>query len=202
MYALSDAIDRNTGHDVHITVIHTLPGRLRFHLSEWPTGAAEFIEEIVVQVRGVRSVEANQVTGNVLVHYNTAFIDQQSLLHAVHAAVLCAPSRIEAREEVGTDIPMADGAPDSIRLVLPIVHLVYSCSPLGVAMHVAEIGWAIKGKRVGRGAMPALHLICCFSPLSLLLHLSELTWALAPFVPPRETSRPIPIAPAARRFNE
>jgi hypothetical protein len=52
MYALVDSIDRNTGDDVLITVIHTLPGRLRFHLSEWPTGGAEFIEEIVVRVRG------------------------------------------------------------------------------------------------------------------------------------------------------
>ncbi len=182
VYAMINVPDSTARDGLQVTLLHALPGRMRFHLSAWPTGGQEYIEAIIARVRGVQSVRTNHVTGNVLVYFNTALTDHQTLLDAARVALLLAPSPIHTRVAVGTDPQPADEGPDSIRLVLPMLHLVYSCSPLGVAMHLGEIGWAIKCRHPGRVVLPILHLICSFNPLSLLLHLGELGWALTPFI--------------------
>jgi len=187
MYAVIDAVDDTSRSGLEVTVRHAILGRLRLHVSQWPTGDPEYIEEIVARMRGVRSVRANRLTGNLLVYYNSAATNHQTLLNAVRTALLLAPSSIRILAGAGTDLRMADEAPDSIHLAMPMLHLVYSCSPLGVAMHLGEIGWAINCRRPRGTVVPILHLICSFSPLGLVLHLGELVWALAPFASVRRT---------------
>ncbi len=48
-------------------VVHTLPGRLRVHVPEWSGQGKRSIETQLRQVQGVRSVQANNLTSNILI---------------------------------------------------------------------------------------------------------------------------------------
>jgi calcium-translocating P-type ATPase len=64
-------------------VLHAVPGRLRIHLPGWSGGGRPQLEQRLRQVRGVRRVEANPVTGNILIGFDPRTTSQQSLLAAL-----------------------------------------------------------------------------------------------------------------------
>src|SRR5205085_5233834 len=66
-------------------LVHSLPGRMRVHLEGWPREGHCAVEARLCQVRGVHSVRANPLTGNVLIHFDPTATDEQTLLAVVQA---------------------------------------------------------------------------------------------------------------------
>jgi cation-transporting ATPase I len=66
-------------------ILHTLPGRLRLHLPEWSGQGKRGIEAHLRNMQGIRSVQANSVTGNVLIQYDPAVMNEQAILAEVRA---------------------------------------------------------------------------------------------------------------------
>ena len=64
-------------------VIHALPGRIRVHFPGWSGHGQWKVERRVRGLPGVRHVEANGLTGNVLICFDPAASDEQTLLAAV-----------------------------------------------------------------------------------------------------------------------
>jgi hypothetical protein len=56
---------------------------MRVHLAGWPREAHCVVEARLRQVRGVHSVQANALTGNVLIHFDRTATDEQTLLAVV-----------------------------------------------------------------------------------------------------------------------
>jgi calcium-translocating P-type ATPase len=67
-------------------VLSAVPGRLRVHLPGWPGGGAALIERRLRQVTGVRRVEANPLTGNVLTVFDAGAVARDTLLAALRSA--------------------------------------------------------------------------------------------------------------------
>jgi hypothetical protein len=79
-------------------VLSQTPGRLRVHLPAWHDGQAVWIEDQLRAVPGVEAVQANALTGNVLVHF-----DPQTITGAALLAALAGP-------EAGPAAPPQNGA--------------------------------------------------------------------------------------------
>lgn len=83
-------------------LLHALPGRIRVQLPQWSGRLQRKLEAAICQLPGVRSAQANPLTGNVLISFDPAAIDQEDLLTALSA--------IET-ETISAD-QRADGATD------------------------------------------------------------------------------------------
>jgi calcium-translocating P-type ATPase len=67
-------------------VLHAVPGRLRVHLPGWLGGGRLQIERHLHRLTGVQRVEANPITGNVLIGFDLKATDQNTLLAALGRA--------------------------------------------------------------------------------------------------------------------
>lgn len=63
-------------------ILHVLPGRVRLHLPGWSAYDREGLETRLGMLAGVRRVQANPCTGNVLVHFNPKATNETILLAA------------------------------------------------------------------------------------------------------------------------
>ncbi len=72
-------------------ILHTIPGRLRVHLPGWGGQGKRNIETRLRQVEGVQNVQANALTGNVLIQFDPAVTNEQSILAVVNALVTIEP---------------------------------------------------------------------------------------------------------------
>lgn len=68
-------------------VLSVIPGRLRLHLTGWTNGSAERIEDFLRRINGVKSVQANLLTRNVLVQFDPLVTDADTLLAKLSKAV-------------------------------------------------------------------------------------------------------------------
>jgi len=64
-------------------VIHALAGRVRVHLPAWSGGERRQLEARLRRVPGVRRAEANPVTRNVLVVFDPARTNSETVLAAL-----------------------------------------------------------------------------------------------------------------------
>lgn len=78
----------STGEIKKFAILHALRGRVRVHLDDWGGKGQQRIEARLRAVPGVRSAQANPLTGNVLVQYDSAQIDEVGVLEAIRG--LCA----------------------------------------------------------------------------------------------------------------
>jgi cation transport ATPase len=78
-------------------VLHALPGRVRVHLPAWPSGGRGNIENRVRQLRGVRRVAANPVTGNVLIGFDPEATNPATLLADLKLPGPAAPAPADDR---------------------------------------------------------------------------------------------------------
>jgi copper chaperone CopZ len=85
--------------------VHALPGRMRVHLTGWPREGHCAVEARLRQVRGVHSVQANPLTGNVLIHFDPTATDEQTVLAV---AQTLKPVSISRRGEI---LPSSPGVP-------------------------------------------------------------------------------------------
>ncbi len=72
-------------------LLHSLPGRMRVHVPAW-SGQPRGIETRLRQLPGVKSAQANPLTGNILIGFDPAVTDQQALLAALRALEPEAPA--------------------------------------------------------------------------------------------------------------
>jgi copper chaperone CopZ len=86
-------------------LVHSLPGRMRMHLAGWPRAGQCAVEARLCQVPGVHSVQANPLTGNVLIHFDPTATDEQTLLAVVQTLK---PVSISRRGEI---LPSSPGVP-------------------------------------------------------------------------------------------
>jgi hypothetical protein len=75
--------------------MHSLPGRMRVHLTGWSREGHGAVEARLRQVPGVHSVQANPLTGNVLIHFDPTATDAQTLLAVVQTLKPVSLSRSE-----------------------------------------------------------------------------------------------------------
>jgi len=73
-----------------VTIVHAMPGRIRVRLdraSRSPEGVQSLVDAIS-KVEGVRQVQANPVSGSILVHYDPEVLGIEGLYLAARAANL------------------------------------------------------------------------------------------------------------------
>ncbi|GCE07392.1 hypothetical protein KDAU_47210 [Dictyobacter aurantiacus] len=68
-----------------IDVLHTITGRVRVHVPDWSGQGRRHVEMQLQQLPGVERVQANPVTGNILVLFDPTVQSEQSILQAVQA---------------------------------------------------------------------------------------------------------------------
>src|SRR5690242_7175897 len=64
-------------------VLHAIPGRVRVHVPGWSGQGRRDIETRLRQIQGVLRVQANPLTGNMLISFNSTVIDEQTILKSV-----------------------------------------------------------------------------------------------------------------------
>ncbi|WP_220201360.1 cation-translocating P-type ATPase [Reticulibacter mediterranei] len=66
-------------------ILHAIPGRIRLHLPGWTGGGKQEIESQVRKESGVFRVQANPLTGNLLITFDPTITNEQTLLHSFYA---------------------------------------------------------------------------------------------------------------------
>lgn len=66
-------------------LLHALAGRARIHVPAWSGAPAAALDAQLRRLPGVRSAQANPLTGNVLVRFDPAAATAQTILEAVRA---------------------------------------------------------------------------------------------------------------------
>ena len=91
-----------------LSVLHAVPGRVRIHLSEWSGEGKRRLEANLRQVEGVRGVQANAVTRNILIQFDPIVTSEQNLLTIADTLAREASSAPESeRAEKNTSLPPA-----------------------------------------------------------------------------------------------
>jgi len=147
----------------NLTVLHALPGRLRVHL---PDRSEAELRRLVITLQAqpaVQSARANPLTGTVLVRFDTRALDTAALeaLIRVSGRAPAAPrpravtrerrweKRVALRRRSrpaprGPTRPTtATPSPRPTRVIWPVIHLLFCASPIGLALHVGEVCWAV-----------------------------------------------------------
>ncbi|HZU69141.1 MAG TPA: HAD-IC family P-type ATPase [Ktedonobacteraceae bacterium] len=83
-------------------VLHTIPGRIRVHVPAWSGQGNRSLETQLRQVHGVKNVQANSITGNILIQFDPALIDEQTLVKEVYSLDL---DMIHAQKEQSSPPP-------------------------------------------------------------------------------------------------
>src|SRR5579884_163386 len=64
-------------------VLHAIAGRIRVQIPGWSGGGKQSIEEKLRQLPGILSVQANSLTSNVLVTFDPATQNEQTIINAI-----------------------------------------------------------------------------------------------------------------------
>ncbi len=145
------------------TIRHALPGRLRVHLPDRSEAELRRLVRTLEALPAVRSARATPLTGTVLVRFDARAIDTATL-----ESLICAPGRPPAASHTRgvarerrwekrvalrrrsrplsrgrTRATTATPPPRPTRVLWPVVHLLFSASPIGLALHVGEVCWAV-----------------------------------------------------------
>lgn len=64
-------------------IVHTIPGRIRMHMPDWSGQGKRFLEAQLRKGPGIRGVEANALTGNILIHFDAAATNVEDISERV-----------------------------------------------------------------------------------------------------------------------
>lgn len=67
------------------SILHLLPGRVRIRVPSWYGNAKGEIETRLRQAKGVRKLQANTLTKNILIHFDPLITDEQRILEYINA---------------------------------------------------------------------------------------------------------------------
>ena len=165
-------------------LLHALPGRMRVHLAGWPREGHCAVEARLRQVPGVHGVQANPLTGNVLIHFDPTATDEQTLLAVVRtlkpdgtsqrAGILPIPPGVPRRQRRSRSAPGARlclaGDPDVVsrasilrngrskRLSLEMVDLILKGAGVAVSLVLADspFGLILSGMEAVRLCMKVI----------------------------------------------
>jgi cation-transporting ATPase I len=76
-------------------VLHTIPGRMRVHMPEWEGQGKYAIEAQVRRLPGVQRVQANTLTGNMLIVFDPTVTSEQPLLEKIRTLDLHLNEQLE-----------------------------------------------------------------------------------------------------------
>lgn len=96
-------------------VLHALPGRIRVHLPAWPAGGQVPLEQHVRRFPGVRRVEANPLTANILIGFDPQTTDTDTLLNALDSAEPATGPTPESLENQSVPVVVEEPEPGPIR---------------------------------------------------------------------------------------
>lgn len=166
--------------DTNLRILSRIPGRIRLRLPGGAEGDAERMENRLRRVEGVQSVQANPLTGNVLVYYDHRSTDESMFLDKL----VKERSLLMAKEDGPSSSP-------------PVAnHSLFKIGVRGLLGHALVdslwFGAGFLGKAVG---LPLAGL----GPLHVLLDIGA--WALAfqsgPRIPVTSPAGRMPSEPAA-----
>jgi hypothetical protein len=150
-------------------VIHALPGRVRVHIACWAGADKSAVEVRLRRMAGVLKAQANPLTGNVLVFFDTAVTDQRNIMAMIRALVP-ANAGAHARPAVPSPAPYPrerPRLPAPARWPLVLVHyepprVPTSWVPWRRLLDLQVLLWIVKGA----GILFSLMLV--ESPLGLI----------------------------------
>jgi hypothetical protein len=126
-------------------IVHVIPGRVRIHLGGWSRNDKGLIEARLRSLAGVRSAQADPLTGNVLMHFDPQLTNEYTLLAALQpppapapapsADVLPFPQSPQPGQQPAAQSPWWDLA----KLLLLVAELVTG------AFALEEIGFVLSG---------------------------------------------------------
>jgi copper chaperone CopZ len=152
-------------------LLHALPGRMRMQKAGWPREGHCAVEARLRQVPGVHGVQANPLTGNVLIHFDPTATDEQILRAVVQTLK---PDNTSQRAEI---LPISPGVPRRQRRSrsAPGARLCLAGEPDGVGRASIFRNGRTRRLRLEmvdlilKAAGVAVSLILADSPLGLIL---------------------------------
>src|SRR5258706_7497537 len=91
-----------------LSVLHTVPGRVRIHLPEWTGEGKRSLEANLRLVEGVIGVQANSIPGNILIQFDPIVTSERTLLTIADTLAREASSAPESeRPEKNASLPPA-----------------------------------------------------------------------------------------------
>ena len=81
-------------------IVHTTPGRLRVHMPGWSGQGERLLEAQLRKVQGVRSAQANPLTGNILLQFDAKTINEPTLLQTIQGLDLAKLAEQPSRPDV------------------------------------------------------------------------------------------------------
>ncbi len=88
-------------------ILHAIPGRIRVHMPSWSGQGKRTLEAQLRQIQGIRSAEANTLTGNILIYFDATATDEQDILESVQAL------RLDTASDT-TSMPESEPAPPPV----------------------------------------------------------------------------------------
>jgi cation-transporting P-type ATPase C len=151
--------------DRHLTILHHLPGRLRLGVTLLPgnVSLAERLENSLINLDGISRVQANPVTGSLLIAYDPTQLDE-ALVTAEVFAILMPPPNLELSKPATaghTDdalfqVTIIHALPGRVRLQAPIIPHLDRYEPTVVHYLQSQAGI----ETVHLNALTASALIC------------------------------------------
>jgi len=114
------------GPDEEPGLIHALPGRARLHVPGWSERTQRLLTPRLLQLAGVRRVQGNPLTGNVLVLFDPSATGPEAILTGLRA--LLGAAAVTSSTAHGRSVPREVGA--GLRLV-PALAAGRSMGPAG-----------------------------------------------------------------------
>src|SRR5579872_5333146 len=156
-------------------ILSRIPGRLRAHLPGWADADAQRLEARLARAPGVTSVQANPLTGNVLIRCDPRSGDDNTILAALQVAceeISAAPSQLaEPRAKAGVVLNTGHPAEGRGRSEPSLVR----AGVRGVLGHAAvDSAWFAAGYLGSSLGLPLAGL----GPLHVLLDAVLWGWAL------------------------
>jgi len=177
-------------------LISAVRGRIRVHLPEWFGAAERDVERRFVHARGVHRARANELTGNVLVHFDPTRTDAQRLLAfayglastlaptpgaAIPADVRRAPVTYQDASEARAAIPAPRRPRPSAMRIAPVPE-----TPPANVLTPIPAPWAVRAHAMNNQAGPLLGWLAEvieYTPfrklLALLIGEATIGWLLA-----------------------
>lgn len=129
-----------TTHTNKPSIIHAVPGRMRVHMPGWSEQQQHSIERRLRRIPGVSSAQANPLTSNILIRFDSTVTTETILLAATHSvSSQCAATREQdtpalAQQRNDFQIPVSHATACAIEPQPPVTRLTPECpaqKPMG-----------------------------------------------------------------------
>jgi hypothetical protein len=140
-----------------VQLIHSIPGRIRVHISEWGNCEVDGLERRVRALPGIRAVVANPVTQNVLIRFDPLLTTTEAVLARVRSetSLTSTTARCRPRKLRASGRPSTGAAVRGMTLVRT-ARAGFQLRPFAILPHAPALLSLV------------LSLLTCTSPLGLV----------------------------------